>query len=411
MKKIIDRNFNFLIAILLVVCITGENAWHKSVPLSTNALDFFLGYLGLFFLYLQAKHGKNLVDKKTRRLITLYFIWFGFTCLRGPFMAVDYFSYRNLVFSIPITFFPLFFYVFSDPYKLGRFLRGWVLFCLPLFLIIAFDITPGSYGFYLSPITILSLFFFSVQKKWSIFLLLITIIVVVSDISARSTIVKLAAPLLLAIAYFFRQIISAKLLKIVGWLFILAPFILIPLAAFGSFNIFQDSGYSQSITSGSTGEELDFFDDTRTFIYYEVINSAIENDYVFWGRTPARGNDTQTILFNDFNDEHHRPVQERFANEIGAANAFTHFGLIGLIIMLLFYYFAAYLAFNKSNSYYMKLIGVVICFRSFWFFVEDYYSFRIQAFALIFLIGMALSEKFRAMTDKDFKVWINSILK
>lgn len=406
--------FNTLIVLLLVVCITGENAFSENIQLSTNLLDFFFEYLVLLLLILNFRRLKVVyLDKGTRRLLKFYFIWVLFTCFRGLFMAVDYFSYRNLFLSIPTYCFPLFFYIFTDSNCLSYFLSKWVKFCLPLFCVLAFVLGTDAYGFYLMPITLLSLFLFSMKPKWGILIFLVSVFVIIADLGARSNVLKFVVPLLLSLGYLFRRLISTRLLKIFGFIFILLPYILIPLAAFGGFNILQDAGYSKSYSSTHRGESADedLFQDTRSFIYYEVIESAIENNYVLWGRTPARGNDTRTALFQEFGDEHNRPVQERFANEIGAANAFTHFGLVGLIIFLLMYYRSAYLALFRSNSFYMKLIGVSICFRSFFFFLEDYYSFRIQTFALIFLIGMALSERFRAMTNKDFKVWINSILR
>ncbi len=411
MKSAGSKTFKYLIVLLLIICVTGENAWHTHVPLSTNILDFVLGSLSLFLLYSSAKKGQNYLDDGSKKIITYYFVWFGFTCLRGPFMAVDYFCYRNLFFSIPITFFPLFFYVFSTPEQLAVFLRKWVVYSLPFFIILAFDLSHSAYGFYLAPISLFLVFLWDLKPRWIIVLLIITIFASIADLAARSNVIKFLAPFLLSLAFLFKSLIGERLLKFAGVVFVFFPYILIPLAAFGGFNLLQDSGFSYELSSSNNNKDENLFDDTRTFIYYEVIESAIDNDYWLWGRTPARGNDTHTFLFEEFNDDHHRPVQERFANEIGAANAFTHFGIIGLFIILLLYYRAAYLALYKSRSYYMKLIGVFICFRSFFFFLEDYYSFRVQTFVLVFMLGMGLSARFREMTNNDFKLWINNILK
>lgn len=414
MSKKRSTYFSLLIAVLLVACVTGENAFSENIPLSTNVLDFALSYLALCLFIIVSKKEKCYdLDGGTKKLIRVYFIWCIFTYIRGPFMAVDYFSYRNLFLSLPIYCFPLFFYVFTSPHNLALFLKKWMIFCLPLFCGLVFVLGTDAYGFYLMPITLLSLFLFSIKPKWGLLLLLVTFFVVFSDLGARSNVIKFVIPILLSLAFLFKRLISVKLLRIIGFAFILGPYLLIPFAAFGGFNILQDSGFSKeySATHKGQGTEEDLFQDTRSFIYYEVIESAINNNYFMWGRTPARGNDTNTLLFLEFGDEHNRPVQERFANEIGAANAFTHFGLIGLIIFLIFYYRAAFLALYRSNSFYMKLIGVSIAFRSFFFFLEDYYSFRIQTFSLIFLLCMCFSTSFREMTDKDFKVWIKQILK
>ncbi len=405
--------FRYLCLSLLLVSVTGENFWSENIPLSNNTLDLIISYIIFFFLIKNIRFGKDSIDKKSKELFFLYFLWFGFTCFRGLFMAVDYFSYRNLVYSVPITFFPLFIYSFADPLRFAYFIKKWMHVCLPLFIFLAFVLDVDAYGFYLMPITLLTPFLFSLKNKWVIFLVIISLFVVFADVSARSSVVKFLLPICLSIGFLFRRLIGSKILILVSIFFVVAPYLFISLAAFADFNILRDSGKSISVSAVHKGEkaDTDLFDDTRTFIYVDVITSAVENNYVLWGRTPARGNDTTTNLFEKFNIEHNRPVSERFANEIGAANAFTHFGIIGLIIFLLLYYRAIYLALYKSNSYYMKLIGVSISFRSLYFFIEDYYTLRIQTIALVLLIAMAYSVEFRKMSNKDYKIWINQIMK
>ena len=78
-------------------------------------------------------------------------------------------------------------------------------------------------------------------------------------------------------------------------------------------------------------------------IYIDVINSAIDNKYVLFGHTPARGNtiDVSEILFlyayeggmNDISFNH----GERFSNEAAFLNIFTWLGLVGLILYSIIY--------------------------------------------------------------------------
>ena len=68
--------------------------------------------------------------------------------------------------------------------------------------------------------------------------------------------------------------------------------------------------------------ESDLAADTRTFIYIEVLDSAIRNEYIVWGRTPARGNDS--AAFGSFSAEELKTNKyERHSNELLHLNLLT----------------------------------------------------------------------------------------
>lgn len=183
----------------------------------------------------------------------------------------------------------------------------------------------------------------------------------------------------------------------------------------GTFNIFQDlvsnrGEYIETkIVDGQVVEE-DLSADTRTFIYKEVIESALKHDYIFWGRTPARGNDSMT--FGTYGAEILKTGKyERHSNELCHTNVFTWLGLIGVILYSLIYLRSSYLAVYQSNNIYIKFLGCFIAFRWAYGWIEDQNRFDIMNIALWMMIAMGLSKQFRIMNNRQFQTWLINIFK
>lgn len=98
-------------------------------------------------------------------------------------------------------------------------------------------------------------------------------------------------------------------------------------------------------------------------------------------------------------------------NEVCHPNVFTWLGLLGLIPWCLIYLTSSYLAIYKSNSFYLKIIGIFIAFRFFLGWIEDMNEFSIYGLSVWMSIGIGLSPYFRKMDDKVFVSWYKSIFK
>ena len=191
------------------------------------------------------------------------------------------------------------------------------------------------------------------------------------------------------------------------------PFILIFLASSGIFNVFKIQEYVDSdieVTSEKKGEETtsSIIADTRTFIYAEVIDSALKNNYIIFGRTPARGYDSD--IFGDYVDvELQTGKNERFSSEVAHLNIFTWLGLVGLTLYIFIFIISSYLAVYKSENIYIKIVGLYVAFRSTYSWVEEFSLFDLSNIFLWIMIGMCFSDSFREMTNKEFKTWVQSV--
>lgn len=353
-------------------------------------------------------------NTKDYRIVQIYFLWLIISIVRGIFAVENYWETKQLIEASSALAVPIFVYVFSIPEITQKTLHLWIRIALPAFAILIFFVDREAYHFYLGPVLLLSCFLPIIPKKWRIVFLGLLVVMMFADWGARSQVIKATIALMISIAYLLSKYIKTALLKVVHWTCYIAPIIVLYLAISGIFNPFQamtekaDGKYVQeSRITGVEGEE-DIAADTRTAIYEEVIESAVKNDYVWQGRTPARGNDSW--IFGRYSAEELKTGKyERHANEICHTNVFTWLGLIGVILYGLIYLKSSYLSVYKSNNIWMKLLGLYTAFRWAYGWVEDFNMFDIMNISLWMMIAMGFSEKFRQMDDQQFKEWVQKI--
>lgn len=404
----IIKIFSFLI---ILISLLSVDSWSK-LPLGNTIIHWILSTLTLFFCYLCKKKFYNPIYKKNIPYITYYLIWIIICIIRGVFTANNYWEWKFLIGAIFGLLLPFLVYAFSIPFVLQKVFRYWIIIALPCFVFIALFITKDAYGFYLAPLLVLLIFLPTYNLKWKIIFVILGILAMTADLGARSNAIKFAVSFLLLFLYYFRHLIPVKVFKYAQISFFIIPFIFLFLGISGIFNIFSMDDYwgsheTRKVTSDGVITE-DLAADTRTFIYIEVIESALKHHYVIQGRTPARGNDSMSFGLM-MGDDLKTGKYERFANEVGILNVFTWTGIIGVILYSLIFFRASFLAIYHSNNIYVKLIGLFVAFRWMYSWVEDHFNFRIMSFTLWIMISICFSESFRRMNNSEFRIWAKGI--
>ena len=353
------------------------------------------------------------LDVNDRKLLKIYLLWTIFSIIRGAMFYTlgNYWIWKSWFAGSLDVLLPSLIYIYSNPSVLGGILKCWLKYALLFFLCILPFISRGAYHFYLGPIYIVAFFWPIYSKKWRIILLSLMLLMMIADMGARSQVIKTGMVLLGSLGYIFRHSISFSFLKFTHWLCYIAPVILLVLGISGTFNIFEDLASNEGkyverkIDKEGRMVEDDLSADTRTFIFEEIISSAVKNEYVICGRTPARGNDSQ--YFGAANAEDLKTgLYERHSNETGLPSLFTWLGLIGLILISLIYLRCSYLAVFCSNNIFIKLLGCFVAFRWASGWVEDMYSFAPMILSLFMIMGMCLSSYFRNMNDEEIENWL-----
>lgn len=363
-----------------------------------------------WFMFFEAE------NKRHFRILNVFFIWVVFSLIRGIFMAENYWDYKTLIGRSFDLFILVIAYIASNKERLQAILSFFIKFAVPFaLLVIIYQGLFTTKGMFLYPVGLLVLFLPGLKIQWKVILAIITLLVIADGIvtGTRSFIVKFGIPVLLLLLYYLRFFIAYdKIIKASRWVLMIAPWILFFLGVSGIFNVFQIDQYlkinyvAETTTDEGIVKRQDITEDSRTFIYREVLQSAQKYNYWILGRSPARGN--ETVVFADFFEEI-SGRNERYRNEANVPNIFTWMGIIGLLLYFLVYYKASSLAINKSNNIYSKLIGLFIASRWAYAWVEDYSSFGMNDFTLWLMIGVCLSESFRKMNNLEVKLWARGI--
>lgn len=409
------KKYYFLFLILLITFFS-VNQW-SSIPIGNTTILWFFSFLIIFYVLNYKKkefHPNNLKDY---RVVTIYLLWLCIEIVRGIFVPDNYWEWKQLVNGSLALSLPLFVYIFSSEKKLQETLSYWLKYAIPVFfLFFIWSISRDAYHFYLGPVLLLACLFPIIpNKKWKIIIIICLLLMLFADWGARSQVIKAAISIIVGIGCTLHSYIGKRTIRLGYWLCYMLPIILLILGISGVFNIFEDLSKNEGryverkMVDGQLVEE-DLSADTRTFIYEEVITSAIKHNYVLWGRTPARGNDSMS--FGAFNAEELKTGRyERHSNEVCHPNIFTWLGLVGMILYSLIYFRSSYLAVYKSNNIYIKLLGVFIAFRWAFGWIEDFNRFDILNISLWMMIAMGFSEQFRRMNNIEFKQWVVGIFK
>lgn len=379
--------------------------------LNNTTLIWTISIFILAILFFSKEYFFDDINKKNISALTYYLLWTFVCIIRGMFVAEGYWEWKGLITNIMGLLLPLVAYSSTNKVVVQTMILYYVKYALPLFLILVFLIRRDAFGSYLMPISFLLLFLPALSKRKKNLLLLIVVVVIVADLTSRSNVIKFGVPILLLSIYYMRDKITSKFLESVRLVLIIAPLLFFTLAVTSVFNVFKMNEYlGEQKVMGTDNEgkrvEQDMAVDTRTFIYEEVLKSAMKNDYWIFGRTPARGNDSAAFGGATFELTKR---YERLANEVGVANVFTWMGVVGVILYFFIFFRASFLAVNRSRNIYAKMLGIYVAFRWLYSWVEDVNNFTLNYFMLWIMIGLCFSYSFRMMSDYEVTIWIRGV--
>lgn len=364
----------------------------------------------LFAFFMNSYYYREKGNSQNMKVVQWYLLWNVFCIIRGTFIAETYWDWKGLVGNIFALLIPIIAYTVTNKVVLQSILSSYVKYALPLFFIIGLAITTDAYGFYLMPISFLMLFFPVLTNRWKYVVVAFSLLVMTIDLGARSNVIKFGLPALAMLIYYFRAIVPLKSFEIVRLILIIIPIFLFSMAASGVFNIFRMDEYIkgdyESVEKDAKGQvvESNLTGDTRTFLYVEVLQTAKLYNSWWIGRSPARGNKSES-----FGDDDENGRGERLENEVAVLNVFTWTGVIGLILYLFVFYRASYMAVNHSKNIFVKIIGLMVAFRWAYSWVEDINIFSLNYLMLWVMIGVCFSKSFRSMTNREMTYWVRGI--
>ena len=386
----------------------------SSMPLGNTTIWWLIQVIVLLILLVARFVFFQRENRRHFLFLNLFLIWVIFSVVRGVYMAENYWDFKSLIERAFELFLPVVAYTASNKERLQAILSFFVKVVLPSSVLFLIPVPTGAWGWYLFPVGFLILFLPALKTPWKILFVAVALVALLGDISTRSHTFKYGIPILLLLIYYFRFFIATdQILNIGRLVFTIAPWVLLFLGVSGIFNVFKINEYIKTSyvaeTTNAQGEikKQDLTDDSRTFIYTEVLQSAKKHNYWILGRSPARGNDT--VAFADFFQQI-TGKNERYKNEANVPNIFTWMGIIGLLLYFLVFYKAFTLAITKSNNIYIKIIGLFVAFRWAYAWAEDYAAFGTNDLTIWLMVGACLSESFRKMNNLEVKLWARGII-
>lgn len=404
------QTIKVLSVIILLLTFTSVNQW-AIIPFGNLITTAIIQLIFIGIIYKKKNYlFPNYKQESTFCPINLYLIWAYICILRGLFIAENYWGYKQLLIGGISCLLPIMIWLFNRPYSVYKIYSYWFKYGI-LFFLLCYWWNVGFTQFYLSPLLLLFCFFplFPHKKAWLIFIVGI-LYCYFGGAENRSQLIKGACALIIGGLSFFIPYFPKKVIKIGHVLSYATIFVI-----FGVVlnNIGDVISGKISVEEAKYGNENELTQDSRSLIYADVITSAINHNYIIEGRTPARGNDinlSYALFFWAYDDNMVFNKNERHANEVLHLNIFTWEGLIGVILYFCIYLKASYLAVYRSKNNYISLLGCFIAFRWVFGWIEDINNFNILNIGLWTMIGMCYSDKFRNMSNLEFKQWIRKLI-
>lgn len=400
-----DRK-NILIILILLISIISTRA----VPV--NIIVIWLIYLALFITSICCIR-KIIYKSNNYIIVKSALFWMLISIIYGLFVADNYWAFKSLVGTSIALLFPIFIYLFSDIRMVSIFFSGWLKYALPLSIVLLPIMSTDSYGIYLAPISFLLLFYKYIPTKWKI-ITIIALLISISDFGARSILLKFGSISILGLSLLFNMKLSRKFLNTICVVLFITPIILLALASFNVFNVFQiGNGNDKYLIEKRNQREVTYDNllaDTRTAIYRDVIVSSITNQTVLFGTSPASG-----VVVEGFKEQiltqTKNQVSVRTKNEIGFLNMYMWCGIVGAFLIFLLYAYACHTAVNRSKNYFTQLIGLYIAIRWVVFWIEDIQDYYIDNILLYLFLGICYSPDFRQLSDRGFIQFIQAIVR
>lgn len=374
-----------------------------------NIPAFLFQFLLIIILYLNRRYLCPEFKSETYKYIIYYLIWTAILVFAGFLVADCYVEYRQLLVGTISLQVPILVWIFSRPDVASRVLSVYYKYAWLPFVVFFLPFL-GFTQMYIQPILLLVCLAPLFKRRTAIIIIVVGILYTTNNIfEERGQFIKGCVALLVSLGILYRGWISARVVKTFHVLAYLSSIILLVFIFSDLFSVLVGSSSSSDVFYNNVDRDRRY-QDTRSLLYIDVIDSSIDHGYYLWGHTPARGFEVtySPELFMDVDTELDKG--ERHKNEMVLANVFTWEGLIGLVLYSLIYMRGSYLAVYRSRNRIIPFLGCFVAWRWSWGWVEDVNNFMITDIDLWAMMAICYSSFFRDMSEEDFIRWSRSLL-
>jgi len=386
-----------------IIATVGQLKFEYSTYLSTILI--YISIIILLFIF-KKSDWKEDVPKSIRVLFIFWIMVNVINVLRGFFVAVDYWDWKYLMLtSFSFSLIPLAFFLGKNLNIAKSMIKLVHKYLFPFgFLLIPLSLATNQelYPRIMSMISIFILFIPFVKTKWKLLIITVSVVSLLLALGFRTNIIKISISYIILLTYYFLGIRKKFNLNFARLFLFALPIVLFFLAVNFNFNIFDQfsrlKGYN---VISSTGIVENTSDDTRTFLYVEVLSQLYYTNSFFFGESAA-GYYESKVFFN----EGGAMGGKRYESEVGILNIIMRYGIIGVISYFLLLFTVSYISINNSNNDLSKMIGLFIASRWVITFFEEFTQYDINFLFFWLVIGLVSSSSFRNMNNKEVKIFL-----
>lgn len=358
---------------------------------------------------------KNILLEKYRIIACLYIfllIYVVAALIKIQFVQSGMFPFYIMRMLTNFCCFGLIF-IFMNEKVVRKIMKLWWKYVPVLFIISFWKLEPSAYIGVLAFVLVFVIIINCLSKKQKAFTILAFVFIASRGIIQRIDYIIVLISIILFLMLHYKKFLGQRTTALIFHCQMWIPLVFLVLGLSGTFNVLNFDSYVESDYKSGTGER--FNDDTRTFLYEEAIASAIDNNYVIWGRTPGYG-------YDSFFEQYHMDLGEKTAldvksqiaqraSEVFVVNMFTWCGLLGLVFFFVFYYSIGLSILRQTKNNYLRMfvlyIGFfwILCFISHQFFVpsSDYIM-------LYIIIAICMNPKLQNVSNKTIELKLRSLL-
>lgn len=369
------------------------------------------GILAVFSLIYYWVHRNELIRRypKLSALYAFMIVYVVAACVKLYYVPSSIFFFQRLVlFCSFLSIGSIFLFMQDGVVK--RVLRMWWRY-VPWITLASFPFIEKSQSIFMLFFTFLFIMLAECLRRQLRFLSY-ALIVFISffSIYQRMDYLYVIAPLIVYFMIRFEIFMSYSRSLLLYNLQMCVPVLFFLVAVFGNFNVLNFNSYIKGEYVSATGENMK--DDTRTFLYEEAIESAIDNNYVLLGRTPGYGYDSKFVKTREGDYDKIEGVKAQRNSEVFIVNIFTWCGFIGVVVWFAFYYWFGIRTLMRTKNDYVR--GLVLYVGMFWicnWFSNNFCSPNNSFMALYVILSICMQSQFQKMTNEEIRHYFRVMLK
>lgn len=360
---------------------------------------------------LLASNYKNCyINHKEFILWKIYFFLIIVDLFRGLYNAEIYFDYKNLTTNFLDILIPLLLgFNLANKEYFASFYNKWLTKGI-IFALCFIPFIPGyQVGKTLTAILLISVFFRYIPPRYKIISIALILFGILLNDGSRSLMLR---SVIFFVMIIFTYIGILKKFKLLYLSLFALPIILVSLAVFSNFNILEymqdNDQYSDvQINDNASGDnnKRSINTDTRSFLYSEGILSAIHKNSMLFGVSMSRGHESMSF-YGDGKDG--TRVGERNKDEVGVLNAFTWWGLVGVLIYSSCFFYSIWLGLYRTKNKFTIYGAVLLLFFWIYSWIEEIQIARWDYMIIFLLVPFVTSKDFRSMSNKDMITYIRT---